>query len=170
MRVRIAQEFFVPNLRAQRLSASQQSSRGNGKRRECRNRECSTPFGITAVVTNVMIHTINLQSVLNAFRHHSSRHSPIVWLTYRLTISCSTPFGITAVVTLSVRSNRSPRTMCSTPFGITAVVTDVSRMASASNSSAQRLSASQQSSLEQTPEGYQRIVVLNAFRHHSSRH
>ncbi len=60
---------------------------------------CSTPFGITAVITS----------------HLRSR--PIQ------STMCSTPFGITAVITSEPTHNERRTGVCSTPFGITAVIT-----------------------------------------------
>ncbi len=63
---------------------------------------CSTPFGITAVITvGLLERTLFDGSVLNAFRHHCCHHT---FTAAKLGYStpCSTPFGITAVITAAV--------------------------------------------------------------------
>ena len=155
--------------------------------------KCSTPFGITEVLTR------NIRSVFNS--------NPL----------CSTPFGITEVLTshrrvpaaladgaqrLSASQRFSHHTSleggfwleCSTPFGITEVLTGVrcgarccprcaQRLSASQRFSptcecrsrngsrgAQRLSASQRFSLGCADLRPSRENVLNAFRHHRGSH
>ena len=84
--------------------------------------------------------------MLNAFRHHRGRH------------------------TSDPESSRASK-RCSTPFGITEGVTFASEESPNSARSAQRLSASQRAS--RTFGGTlppNKVLVLNAFRHHRGRH
>ena len=61
---------------AQRLSASQESSRPASCRSIARDSECSTPFGITGIFTRhgPCRSRSTTSSVLNAFRHHRNLH------------------------------------------------------------------------------------------------
>ena len=123
--------------------ATAQSVRPRGKRHAW----CSTPFGITEVVTPTARKpgTQKGAHVLNAFRHHRGSHIPRGGTScHRLW--CSTPFGITEVVTFAVPDECDSRGQCSTPFGITEVVTTV------------------------YPCHVDAIQVLNAFRHHRGSH
>ena len=182
-----------PQCRAQRLSASQRCSLVFQTSRSASGSKCSTPFGITAVLTRRSrdppkrcscaqrlsasqrcslhrAHGARLSGyVLNAFRHHSGAHSASSRDRSGL-FSCSTPFGITAVLTTPPAATGPSTEMCSTPFGITAVLTKPSRGHPATLTCAQRLSASQRCS-----RGGLRLrqgipAVLNAFRHHSGAH
>ena len=159
---------------AQRLSASLRSARGGRGRPAHSTVRCSTPFGITAVGTQLSGHVTqpsrstcstpfgitdvgtsadfrqhsDCTAVLNAFRHHCGRHTIGHWHEIGPRPKCSTPFGITAVGTShGHRSCPACRRRCSTPFGITAVGT-----------------------LRQSDSTGPCGDVLNAFRHHCGRH
>ena len=129
---------------AQRLSASEMSSRGHQARDRqgipvlnafrhqrclhyCRINAngtrwvCSTPFGIRDVFTQNSVRVERQILVLNAFRHQRCLHA----------------LGPVAIVS---------RSMCSTPFGIRDVFTRMRSTKRATYSSAQRLSASEMSS------------------------
>ncbi len=124
----------VSNWCAQRLSASLLSSPLPLDRSIASLRVCSTPFGITAVITITPSRSSmsrgcaqrlsasllssrkpsrsNLLGcrVLNAFRHHCCHHSTAnVARTFAGV--CSTPFGITAVITMP-RTAWRPGTTC----------------------------------------------------------
>ena len=129
---------------AQRLSASQRFSPQRHVGID-QSGGCSTPFGITEVLTQGEGGRLQPSRVLNAFRHHRGSHMIIGW-PYAINQQCSTPFGITEVLT---------RTISTTVAG---------------SSGAQRLSASQrfsQGRLCNLPIGQ---PVLNAFRHHRGSH
>ncbi len=186
---RYAPRRFAPlRFGAQRLSASLRSTPGacpsqvyaagvlNAFRHHCGqhtitpgiesiHKECSTPFGITAVNTWPTYEAPDRAGVLNAFRHHCGQHPPTgqrmtcykcVLNAFRhhcgqhlnqglaapSEVGCSTPFGITAVNTTTSTYLPNTRRACSTPFGITAVNTSVRGRPFTRPSSAQRLSAS----------------------------
>src|SRR6266542_2734927 len=96
---------------------------GQEKRHENERILCSTPFGITEMITAAYLqHTGGIRSVLNAFRHHSDDHAEHLHL-HAVTDLCSPPFGITEMITGEI--GKAPQTgpqMCSTPFGITEMI------------------------------------------------
>src|SRR5262249_26350763 len=136
----------IPPLRAQRLPASQEQSRGTTVRL-FQNQKCSTPSGITGTITILtkLLFTAEIcaqrlpasqeqshqvqdsrglfLAVLNAFRHHRNNH----WWRNRDHLICEK--------------------MCSTPSGITGTITIKRQASSAEVGSAQRLPASQEQSL-----------------------
>ena len=60
---------------------------------------CSTPFGITEVLTGTAVELTSIGlGVLNAFRHHRGSHA-VRFARNRRASACSTPFGITEVLT-----------------------------------------------------------------------
>ena len=87
---------------AQRLSASQISSLRRSERRES-GWACSTPFGITDLIT------VNKEGI------------------YNLVKECSTPFGITDLITRLRLGLLHFLLQCSTPFGITDLITPRSK-------------------------------------------
>ncbi|MDT4952787.1 MAG: hypothetical protein QOJ02_925 [Acidobacteriota bacterium] len=124
-------------LRAQRLSASLESSHVPRPSSTIAQPWCSTPFGIIGIFTELCETEGNYlkgaqrlsaslessrpypcptrpgDSVLNAFRHHWNLHNRIVIDEYPLTM-CSTPFGIIGIFTVAVYgyttcSNRAQR-------------------------------------------------------------
>ena len=130
---------------AQRLSASQRFSRDDPLIK-IGGDLCSTPFGITEVLTSRRRTSQRSNAlVLNAFRHHRGSHPSI---TGRL-----------------VRIAR-----CSTPFGITEVLTTPDSGVDGRGVGAQRLSASQRFSPAPEFCVQRRPLVLNAFRHHRGSH
>ena len=165
------------------LNAFRHHSGSHWCHRDCAIHECwsscSTPFGITAVLTSgsrisvsgwghcaqrlsasqrfsrdkTVNYTPCAQLVLNAFRHHSGSHLALYERLRIPGILCSTPFGITAVLTCRQAISRRPsNTVCSTPFGITAVLTCPScGTLEGESGCAQRLSASQRFSPQVQP-------------------
>src|SRR5262249_48218647 len=111
------------------------------------DRSCSTPFGVTAIVTPLQyLQRSGRQALLNAFRRHCHRHLPPL------------------VPALHPRH-------CSTPFGVTAIVTAPDGSTSPSTTAAQRLSAALPSSRNEAEDGVlHNIDLLNAFRRHCHRH
>ena len=79
---------------------------------------CSTPFGITELIT--------------------------AWacIIFFVESGCSTPFGITELITTGEWDVKDQKDECSTPFGITELITYYSPLQFTSGSCAQRLSAS----------------------------
>ena len=90
---------------------------------------CSTPYGITGIVTKPLILNSCARSgcaqrltASEVCHHHATRCQPLGF------ISCSTPYGITGIVTRHWRislpiTNYYFFVMCSTPYGITGIVT-----------------------------------------------
>src|SRR6266540_3366648 len=128
---------------------------------------CSTPFGITEMITRRAGETVLcLTWVLNAFRHHRDDHFPASCGPVR-GFGCSTPFGITEMITCDGErqratehvlnafrhhrddhaaeclASRAEQSGCSTPFGITEMITGRRNGMKTSEFCAQRLSASQ---------------------------
>ena len=60
---------------------------------------CSTPFGITDLITRRGVRHCWADLVLNAFRHHRSHHLGELPLDELQGQLCSTPFGITDLIT-----------------------------------------------------------------------
>ncbi len=85
--------------------------------------ECSTPFGVTAVINRDRRASGRARS--GAQRLSASlRLSPLVSGTVEPDRSeCSTPFGVTAVITSWRSASKALHMVCSTPFGVTAVIT-----------------------------------------------
>ena len=109
--------------RAQRLSASMESSRAVRWRRRCRIGMCSTPFGINGILTTA------------------------TWRTVPPWRECSTPFGINGILTRWRVRCINARGWCSTPFGINGILTHMLIAAhDGAQRGAQRLSASMESS------------------------
>ena len=154
---------------AQRLSASLESSQRPTRWQSSCTSGCSTPFGIIGIFTGathaVCICRISAQrlsaslessrlharervvehQLLNAFRHHWNLHAH--WINITETGGgCSTPFGIIGIFT-------PPRTSCSN-----------------AGSTAQRLSASLESSQRAVTNREHAHHLLNAFRHHWNLH
>ncbi len=158
-----------PSACAQRLSASQTWSRRPRVQDPVRSLSCSTPFGVTDLVT-----------VTRSRAGTASR-------------TCSTPFGVTDLVTVRGTSGMVPLAVlnafrrhrlghvrpapapssagvCSTPFGVTDLVTWWRTPTRGGARGAQRLSASQTWSRppwRRLPRG---SSVLNAFRRHRLGH
>ncbi len=163
---RLARQSTVPS--AQRLSASLLSSQPssgltsphrvvlNAFRHHCCHHlrqfaellfalRCSTPFGITAVIT-------------------PDRDG------YEMSNRCSTPFGITAVITPTI-PRTCPALNCAQRLSASLLSSHVARvLLPLITGSAQRLSASLLSSLESGREDRSASLVLNAFRHHCCHH
>ena len=98
-----------------------------------------------------------------------SSHSPALVL-LRLN-SCSTPFGIIGIFTHPRHYSILGQCVCSTPFGIIGIFTNDDHELILRPESAQRLSASLESSPLKTPAlSNSRDSVLNAFRHHWNLH
>ncbi len=134
------------------------------------------------------------QCVLNAFRHHRSHHGGWAWFAYTpwgqcstpfgitdlitgrktgatgTAYGCSTPFGITDLITTFLLASFLLLCWCSTPFGITDLITTPVNDMVPTVACAQRLSASQISSLSAAETNKSKRHVLNAFRHHRSHH
>ncbi len=88
----------------------------------------------------------SLPRVLNAFRHHWNLHN-LVAAGYGCVVQCSTPFGIIGIFTPSCKARMSAGLIsCSTPFGIIGIFTSRACSTTARSASAQRLSASLESS------------------------
>ena len=110
---------------AQRLSASLLSAqRGGGRQRSGAGRLCSTPFGITAVVTD-RVRTTASSTAPSAQRLSASLRSSLAHAAAPPRLA-----GCAQRLSASLRSSHRVRgrlayrsTSCSTPFGITAVVT-----------------------------------------------
>ena len=155
---------------AQRLAASRRSSRtGRGVFLRGAS-ECSTPCGITEVITrdqgnarrrgllvlNALRHhgghhgrrdrlRLHPSVVLNALRHHGGHHIERMQL-WKWCIRCSTPCGITEVITVIIENFVANAVQCSTPCGITEVITQSDR------------------------DDGRAAGVLNALRHHGGHH
>ena len=159
---------YLPS--AQRLSASLLSSHAVHFAEVLRCL-CSTPFGITAVITtprtNLRLATRCAQRLSASLL--SSRQ--IVSELRHLSGMCSTPFGITAVIT-SIATYEGYSTCVLNAFRHHCCHHTVSSgSASAAGSGAQRLSASLLSSrVVFRIRGITLGVVLNAFRHHCCHH
>ena len=137
--------FRLADACAQRLSASQTWSRYGTSRGECRT-WCSTPLGVTDLVTMAARSSAAKRDVLNASRRHRLGHGGRrsggrdgVGGAQRLSASqtwsrgvggyhlankmCSTPLGVTDLVTPEAPSPCDTPLMCSTPLGVTDLVT-----------------------------------------------
>ncbi len=131
---------------AQRLSASLESSQGYAHALPSSLTRCSTPFGIIGIFTDNLGSAPALGAwVLNAFRHHWNLH-PLRGKRGIHNHKCSTPFGIIGIFTRRRKSLMSGR------------------------GSAQRLSASLESSRGRDEDALPSLSVLNAFRHHWNLH
>ncbi len=109
--------------------------------------------------------------VLNAFRHHWNLHFQGFGDLRGHHIRCSTPFGIIGIFTGGDFAWRTFPPECSTPFGIIGIFTFPSLLLSRLTVSAQRLSASLESSRRGNyGRRARRVEVLNAFRHHWNLH
>ena len=108
---------------------------------------CSTPFGITEVVTPASLRKARYPLACSTPFGITEVVTPLTCGGTDKVSACSTPFGITEVVTVRPQRNLSYEGLCSTPFGITEVVTK---------------------NAETHPE--QKSLVLNAFRHHRGSH
>jgi len=63
------------------------------------NHRCSTPFGITEIITRQTPEPEEArEDLLNAFRHHRDHHNRCCAGFFRSSW-CSTPFGITEIIT-----------------------------------------------------------------------
>ena len=107
---------------AQRLSASQTWSRRIRRGGVLRHDGCSTPLGVTDLVTAATRGAHPMIAVLNASRRHRLGHSSSVTRPAP-TSRCSTPLGVTDLVTPRRRNRHLTRTACSTPLGVTDLVT-----------------------------------------------
>ncbi len=104
---------------------------------------CSTPFGVTAVITAApaMQKVTIVDHVLNAFRRHCGYHSVLF-------IPVAVSFFSAQRLSASLRLSRHRRhhgrstSQCSTPFGVTAVITKAPATIQPRRVGAQRLSAS----------------------------
>ena len=131
---------------------------------------CSTPFGITAVVTAGRPRWPARRTVLNAFRHHCCRHGSAQGRGGRSDRRCSTPFGITAVVT-RVAVSRRYLMRGAQRLSASLLSSPKTRLLRREHGrGAQRLSASLLSSRRRRGRLRQPDRVLNAFRHHCCRH
>ncbi len=83
---------------------------------------------------------------------------------------CSTPFGIVGIFTRIVVILIIGALLCSTPFGIVGIFTNTNRNHFSDSQSAQRLSASLESSRRARREQSSHVRVLNAFRHRWNLH
>jgi len=84
--------------------------------------------------------------VLNAFRHHWNLHTLRFFRPNTAASMCSTPFGIIGIFTKSGATFTWKATACSTPFGIIGIFTTGAGATNPGETSAQRLSASLESS------------------------
>ena len=156
--------------RAQRLSASQRFSPATLVKKPEWVQGCSTPFGITAVLTwslsgwagdqsgaqrlsasqrfspQVQLPQDDTTDVLNAFRHHSGSHQKHL-SRYPPGDCVLNAFRHHSGSHKATSHNFTTLISCSTPFGITAVLTAASSFGVAPSA-----------------------IVLNAFRHHSGSH
>ena len=186
-------ELRLLTVGAQRLSASSNSSQWprsgvSFRIRSAQRLSASSNSSQTEAATDEAG-----QNVLNAFRHHRIHH-PSSHSTTQESSECSTPFGIIEFITSELVELPNQPLKCSTPFGIIEFITRTSdlftgsesraqRLSASSNSSravplaasfdesrAQRLSASSNSSPEKQRVAIQCFQVLNAFRHHRIHH
>ncbi len=130
---------------------------------------CSTPFGITDLITPDPAPVERLLPVLNAFRHHRSHHRTFL-SRVRIICRCSTPFGITDLITPSIPVPSYPRTCAQRPSASQISSQSIRRTHCPRCRGAQRLSASQISSPRESIRQRHTDQVLNAFRHHRSHH
>ncbi len=130
------------------------------------HRSCSTPFGVTDLVTRSIgpasgspeevlnasrRHRLGhgrsrgqsgaAQRVLNASRRHRLGHPS--GRVRAIGVRCSTPLGVTDLVTDVRADAHAAGSVCSTPLGVTDLVTPLDGPSTAAPTGAQRLSASQ---------------------------
>ena len=159
------------DVRAQRLSASQRSAPGSG-RRSWRRVRCAQRLSASQRSAQAIIERLSAVRTSAQRLSASQRSAPAGRARRGPTEKvCSTPFGITEVGTFVTARVRQQREVCSTPFGITEVGT---RLGTADHRHlwprAQRLSASQRSAPPGVGTNACPSTVLNAFRHHRGRH
>ncbi len=132
---------------AQRLSASQTWSPAAMAKDAALHATCSTPFGVTDLVTLVKTTVFVPESRCSTPFGVTDLVTPAVLLVGLAVPGCSTPFGVTDLVTPIPLLDVAGIHECSTPFGVTDLVTR----------SASCLSACEEG-------------VLNAFRRHRLGH